>query len=157
VNRIPVYYGRHDQVPIVIAMNPHRHRQFVLLGYFVVALTVGIPPAGLSAQSWERLAPILPAPVPFSLNSHDVIQAVNMILSEPALLRVDYDGSRASVPVHSARSVWIDFDPDAFENHQNRYDVELNGTLIDWDHLFIEYAGNMVNLRLLFTYRYRIE
>ena len=76
-----------------------------------------------------------------------------MIRSEPALLRVDDDGSRATIPVRSVQSVWIDFDPEAYENHQNRYDVELNGEPMDWDHLFIEYDGTMVNLRLLFSYR----
>jgi len=107
----------------------------------------------LTAQSWERSGPILPAPAPFTLNSYDVIHAVLMIRQEPALLRVGEDGSRTIVPVRSARSVWVDFNPDAYENHQNRYDVELNGEPLDWDHLFIEYDGSMVNLRLLFTYR----
>ncbi len=76
-----------------------------------------------------------------------------MIRREPALLRVDDDGVRTIVRVRSVRSVWVDFNPHAYENHQNRYDVELNGESLDWDHLFIEYDGKMVNLRLLFTYR----
>ena len=109
--------------------------------------------SNLAAQTWERSAPILPASEPFSLNSYDVIHAVLMIRREPALLRVDDDGARTIVPVRNVRSVWIDFNPDAYEDHQNRYDVELNGKPLDWDHLFIEYDGSMVNLRLLFTYR----
>ena len=125
----------------------------MLFGVLCALFVAGIPAAGLAAQSWERQAPILPAPEPFSLNSYDVIQAVVMIRSEPALLRVDDDGSRATIPVRSVQSVWIDFDPEAYENHQNRYDVELNGEPMDWDHLFIEYDGTMVNLRLLFSYR----
>ena len=116
-------------------------------------LAFGLITANCFAQSWERLAPILPAPAPFSLNSRDAIHAVNMILREPALMRVADDGSRAIVPVRSCRSVWIDFNPDAYENHQNRYDLELNGERLDWDHLYIEYDGDMINLRILFTYR----
>lgn len=120
----------------------------------------------LAAQTWEQAAPFPPASEPFTLNSYDVIQAVLMIRSEPALLRVGDDGVRTIMSVRSVRSVWVDFNPDAYENHQNRYDVELNGEPLDWDHLFIEYAGSMINLRLLFTYRnqqpvpdvqYRIE
>ena len=119
---------------------------------FVILLLLTAAP-NLAAQTWERSAPILPASEPFSLNSHDVIHAVLMIRREPALLRVDDDGARTIVPVRNVRSVWIDFNPDAYEDHQNRYDVELNGKPLDWDHLFIEYDGGMVNLRLLFTYR----
>ncbi len=119
-----------------------------------------------SALSFVAAGPNLAAPEPFTLNSYDVIHAVLMIRREPALLRVDDDRVRTIVPVKSVRSVWVDFNADAYENHQNRYDVELNGEPLDWDHLFIEYDGTMVNLRLLFTYRnqqpvpnvqYRIE
>lgn len=76
-----------------------------------------------------------------------------MIRRAPALLRVGEDGTRTIVPVASVRSVWIGVNHEAFANHQNRYDLELNGEPLDWDHLFIAYAGSMVNLRLLFTYR----
>ncbi len=106
-------------------------------------LTVWPAASNLAAQSGE----------PFTLNSHDVIHAVLMIRREPALLRVGDDGARSIVPMRSVRSVWVDFDPDAYEDHQNRYDIEMNDEPLDWDHLFIEYDGSMVNLRLLFTYR----
>lgn len=118
-----------------------------------IAIVGFLAAAGLPAQSWDVQAPRLPAPEPFSLNSYDAIQAVLMIRQAPALLRADDDGTRTIVAVASVRSVWIDFNPEAFVNHQNRYDLELNGEPLDWDHLFIEFAGSMVNLRLLFTYR----
>ncbi len=137
-------------------MSTRRLAHAFLLGGWATLLTVWPAASNLAAQSLE----------PFTLNSYDVIHAVLMIRREPALLRVDDDGVRTIVPVRSVRSIWIDFNPDAYENHQNRYDVELNGVPLDWDHLFIEYGGTMVNLRLLFTYRnqqpvpdvhYRIE
>ena len=137
-------------------MNTRRLARALLLGGWATLLTIWPAGPNLAAQTWE----------PFTLNSYDVIHAVLMIRREPALLRVDADGTRSTVPVKSVRSVWVDFNPDAYENHQNRYDVEMNGEPLDWDHLFIEYGGTMVNLRLLFTYRnqqpvpdvqYRIE
>jgi hypothetical protein len=135
--------------------------------WFAVALAalLTISVSGLFAQPWESRAPILPAPEPFSLNSYDVIDAVWMIRRSFALVYDDGE-TRRTVPVRVVRSVWVGFDPDAYENHQNRYDIELNGEPLDWDHLYIEYAGDLVNLRLLFTYRnqqpipdvqYRIE
>ena len=107
----------------------------------------------VAPEPWEDLAPILPAPQPFTLNSYDVIDAVWMIRRSFALIHWNGEGTRRTVPVHSVESIWVGFDPDAYENHQNRYDVLLNGKPIDWDHLYIEYAGSLVNLRLLYTYR----
>ena len=49
--------------------------------------------------------------------------------------------------------VFTGLDPGAYEGHQSRYDIELNGEPLDWDHTYIEFGGEMVNLRLLFTYR----
>ena len=121
---------------------------------FVVVLAVcAILPPATFAQSWESLAPILPAPEPFTLNSYDAIHAVFMIRNEPALLRVDGSGQRTIISVETVESVWVDFNPDAYLNHQNRYDILLNGEPLDWEHLYIEYNGSMVNLRMLFTYR----
>ena len=34
-----------------------------------------------------------------------------------------------------------------------RYDIVVNGGSLDWDNSYIEYGGEMVNFRLLFTYR----
>lgn len=105
------------------------------------------------AQSWEQLAPILPAPEPFSLNSYDVIDAVLLLRRVRFLQRWDYESAPETVVVHTARSVHVGFDPDAYYAHQNRYSILLNGEPIDWDHLYVEYAGDMINLRLLYTYR----
>ena len=115
-----------------------------------VLFTIIAPQA--STQDWRRDGPPYPAYVPFSLNSYDVIHAVLMIRREFALIHVDEDGHTAILPVHNVHSYWVGFDPDAFENHQNRYDVMLNGEPLDWDHTYIEYDGDMVNLRILFTY-----
>lgn len=93
------------------------------------------------------------APEPFTLNSYDVIGAVLRIRRSRLLLERRADGLPRIVAVESARSEWVGYDPDAFENHRNRYTVVLNGEPIDWDLLYIEYGGEMVSLRLLYTYR----
>ena len=119
----------------------------------VCALLAAAPLPRASAQPWEKQTPILPAPEPFTLNSYDVIDAVWMIRRSFALVYSNGEGTRRTVPVRSVQSIWVGFDPEAYENHQNRYDVLLNGEPLDWDHLYIEYAGSLVNLRLLYTYR----
>ena len=106
----------------------------------------------LGAQDWNRTGPPYPAYEPFTLNSYDVIQAVLMIRRSVALLHVDQDNNRTILPARNVRSVWVGFDPDAFETHQNRYDVLIDGTPLDWDHTYIEYSGELVNLRMLFSY-----
>jgi hypothetical protein len=102
-------------------------------------------------DDWDP--PLVPAPQPFSLNSYDAIDAV-LMLRRARLLQYRYaDGSTEIIPVESVYSFWVGFDPAAYENHQNRYDLMLNGEPIDWGNLFVEYGGEMLNLQLLYTYR----
>ncbi len=102
-------------------------------------------------EDWEP--PLVPSPVPFTVNSYDAIDAVRLIW-RVGLLQYRYaDGSTRIVPVESVRSYWAGFDPQAYENHQNRYDLLLNGEPIDWGNLFLLYNGEMINLQLLYTYR----
>jgi hypothetical protein len=120
--------------------------------FLIVLVLTSFAAGSAVAQDWRRTGPPYPAYEPFSLNSYDVISAVLMIRREFALVRVDEAGHTSILPVHSVRSVWVDFDPDAFENHQNRYDILLNDEPLDWNHTYIEYGGDLVNLKILFTY-----
>lgn len=103
------------------------------------------------SEPWS--APIVPAPTPFSLNSYDVIDAVWLIRRAGFLQRWDYETRPETVAVDTVESVWSGYDPHAFEGHRNRYSILLNGEPLDWDHIYVEYAGDMINLRLLYTYR----
>ena len=94
-----------------------------------------------------------PSPTPFSLNSYDVIQAVQMIKRVRFLQFWDYESSPVTLVAHDIYSVHVGFDNKAFEEHRHRYTVMINGQPLDWDHTYIEYGTQMVNLRLLFTYR----
>ena len=97
--------------------------------------------------------PIVPAPSPFSLNSYDVIDAVWLIRRAGLLQRWDYESRPETVPVRTVESVWNGYDPNAYEGHRNRYSILLNGEPIEWNYLYVEYAGDMINLRMLYTYR----
>lgn len=103
------------------------------------------------AEPWRP--PIVPAPEPFTLNSYDVIDAVWMLRRVGFLQRWDGHTRPETIAVRTARSVWVAYDPDAYEGHRNRYDILLNGEPIEWDLLYVEYANDMINLRLLYTYR----
>ncbi len=105
----------------------------------------------VGAQPWQ--APIVPAPRPFTLNSYDVIDAIWMLRRVGFLQRWDGRSPPETVAVRSAESVWVGYDPHAYEGHRNRYDIVLNGEPIEWDLLYIEYDNDMISLRLLYTYR----
>lgn len=107
--------------------------------------------ATVEQEDWDP--PLVPAPEPFTLNSYDVIDVVWLLRRSEFVLRWDYESKPTIVTVRSAGSTWVGFDPDAYEGHRNRYTVLLNGSPIDWDHLYVEYDGDMINLRLLYTYR----
>lgn len=103
------------------------------------------------AEDWDP--PLVPSYEPFSLNSYDVISAVLLIRRARFLQYWDHESRPEIVTVRSAESYWVSYDPDAYEAHQNRYSIMLNGQPIDWNHLYVEFGGEMLNLRLLYTYR----
>lgn len=113
----------------------------------------GEPGRGETTPEVSWTPPIVPAPEPFSLGAYDAIDAVWLIRRSGALMWWDHENRPQVVNVRTVESFWTGFDPDAYEGHQNRYSILLNGEPIDWDHLYVEYAGDMINLRLLYTYR----
>jgi hypothetical protein len=110
-------------------------------------------PSALAAYEEDWSPPTVPSPLPFSLNSYDVIDAVWMIRRARVLLYRYADGSVEPIRVRTASSVWIGYDRKAYEGHRNRYDVLLNGEPLDWGNTYIEYDGEMLNMQLLWTYR----
>ncbi len=109
------------------------------------------PPA--YAQKSLRGQAIVPNPSPFSLNSYDALHAASLIRRVGFLQLWDGRGMPETVAVNRVESVHIGFDPDAVPARRQRYDLHVNGQALEWNVTYIEYAGRMVNLRLLFTYR----
>lgn len=118
---------------------------------WLVAALLLVAVAARSPAQWQ--APVVPAPEPFSLGSYDAIDAVWMLRRVRFLQWWDGQTRPQIVAVRTVESVWVGYDPDAYDGHQNRYDILLNGEPLEWDRLYIEYHNDMVNLRLLFTYR----
>ncbi|MDA8425498.1 MAG: hypothetical protein M0Z80_05120 [Treponema sp.] len=118
-----------------------------------IALPLLLSAAGARAQSVPHSILILPSPQPFSVSARDAQQAIDLIRSVGLLEFWDGTGQARIVAVRSIWAVFTGYDPQIFAGHRRRYDLVLNGSRLDWDHLYIEYGGGMVNLRALFTYR----
>jgi hypothetical protein len=123
------------------------------LRFAVAALAVLVLAADTQAQSVPHSILILPSPQPFSVSARDAQQAIDMIRRAGLLEHWDGNGQARVVAVRTLWAVFTGFDPQILVGHRRRYDLVLNGSRMDWDHLFIEYGGSMVNLRTLFTYR----
>ncbi|HUW40147.1 MAG TPA: hypothetical protein VMV90_04000 [Rectinemataceae bacterium] len=119
----------------------------------LTVLALFLQAAGARAQSVPHSILILPSPEPFSLSARDAQQAIDMIRSVGLLEFWDGKGQARIVAVRRLWAVFTGYDPRIFAGHRRRYDLVLNGRAMDWDHLYIEYGGGMVNLRALFTYR----
>tara|TARA_B100000614_G_scaffold62730_1_gene55613 strand:+ start:1221 stop:1709 length:489 start_codon:yes stop_codon:yes gene_type:complete len=111
-----------------------------------------LPPDAIDPPAWPRSTTIYPSPDPFTLNGYDASQAIAVIRRAGLLIR--RTGSEREIvavdSVAAVRAGTIDSYPPA---HRERWNLLLNGEPLDWDHLYIEYGGELLNLRLLFTYR----
>ncbi len=111
-------------------------------------------PADLSS---EGLGGLYRSPEPFSVNEYDVVQALWMLRRARLLIQLEPNGERSIVPVRNVEAVtavYIGTDPDApGPQHEERYDIILNGEPLDWANTYIRYNNRMVNLQALFTYR----
>lgn len=131
---------------------------FALLGFcFIVGdlcaeAVPALPPDAIDPPKWPRSEAILDAPVPFSLNGYDALQAIAMIERERLLIRWN-GGEREIVVVESVEAVEVEPLPEMPRNHRRRYDLRLNGEPLPWKEMYIRYGGEMLNLQLLFTYR----
>ena len=128
-------------------------RVIVAAGLLMTALLLmtAVPPA--PAQKDMRGDAILPNPEPFSLNAYDAVSAVALIERAGFLQLWDGSGLPETVAVTEAEAVYIGTDEEAVPAQRNRYDIVVNGELLDWQRTYVEYGGRMVSVRLLFTYR----
>jgi hypothetical protein len=112
----------------------------------------GLPPDAIEPPAWPRSSAIWPAPEPFSLNGYDALQAMALIRRAGLLVERTGEGRR-TVVVDSVDAVPAEPLPEYPPGHRDRWDLVLNGEAISWDTLYVEYGGQLLSLRLLFTYR----
>lgn len=112
----------------------------------------------LSAQSGttperDLNSAIIPGPIPFSLDSASAIYCIDLLKNNPLIEIKSDSGNSRIVRVETVWSYFLELDEKYPAGHQLRYDIIINGKSLDWDKSFIEYGGDMLNLRLLFLYR----
>lgn len=111
-----------------------------------------LPPDAVDPPAWPRSERIWPAPEPFSLNGYDALQAMAMIRRVGRVVR--WNGlERRTVAVSSVEAVAAGRIDDYPPAHRQRWDLLLNGEPLPWNEIYIEYGGELLSLRLLFTYR----
>lgn len=96
---------------------------------------------------------IVPEPQPYSIDALSAMYCIDLLKNNPFIETRDSDGKSSIVRVKKVWSYFLSFDETYPEGHRRRYDIIVNESPMDWDNSFIEYGGDMLNLRLLFLYR----
>jgi hypothetical protein len=132
------------------------HHHFKI--FFFIALLLSMMSGLLSAQNKtppgkDQNSILIPGPTPFSLDSGSAVYCIDLLKNNPLIEIKNDSGKSTTVKVNTVWSFFLEFDENYPSGHQLRYNIIVNGTLLDWDKSFIEYGGKMINLRLLFLYR----
>lgn len=96
---------------------------------------------------------IIPGPEPFSLDARSAIYCINLLRNNRYIEVNKQTGKSKIVEVHKIWSFFLTLDERYPEGHHRRYDIIVNEKPLNWDESFIEYGGEMINLRLLFLYK----
>ncbi len=111
-----------------------------------------LPPDALDPPAWPRSTAIYDTPDPFSLNGYDALHAIALLKRERLLIRRT-GSSREIVPVRSVEAREVEPIEEMPPLHRRRYTLILNEEPIEWERMYIDYGGRLLNLQLLFTYR----
>ena len=106
-----------------------------------------------TAQQTDLGSPIIPGPVPFSLDARSVVYCINLLNNNRFLEINNKTGVSKTIEVHRVWSLFLGVDENYPEGHQRRYDIIINEVPLNWDNSFIAYGGELLNLRLLFLYK----
>ena len=117
---------------------------FLMLGGQLHALDSAEPGGGFH---------IIPGPDPFSLDAGSAVYCIDLLRDNRFLEREGDSGQYRIVEVRTVWSWFLEYDESYPEGHRKRYNIIVNGKPLDWDNSYIEYGGEMLNLRLLFLYR----
>ena len=110
------------------------------------------PPRRDRPAGWPRSTAIYDTPDPFSLNGYDALHAIALLKRERLLIRRT-GSSREIVPVRTVVARELDPMEEMPPLHRRRYTLVLNDEPIEWERMYIDYGGRLLNLQLLFTYR----
>lgn len=133
---------------------PRKRRPLLISVLISLLLSTLAAPSLYAREESTFREPSLESSAPFSLNSYDAVHALYLLRRTLFLRRRVAEGEFETIRVRRVRAVRL---PDA-ENpvtpfEKKRYDIRLNGELLDWERTYIAWGGRMVNLRLLYTYR----
>ena len=95
----------------------------------------------------------VPGPEPFSLDVRSAIYCISLLKNNRYIEKKSESEKYRIIEVETVWSWFLDYDESFPEGYRKRYDIIVNGTPLDWDHSYIEYGGEMLNMRLLFLYR----
>ena len=96
---------------------------------------------------------IIPGSEPFSLDAWSAGYCISILKNSRYLEKNGDSGKYRIIEVDTVWSWFLEYDETSPEGHRKRYDIIVNGNRLDWDNSYIEYGGEMLNLRLLFLYR----
>ncbi len=134
-----------------------KRKNFIQAVIMVLSMTVCIV-FPVSAQNRDLPGDIpdgilIPGPEPFSLDVRSAIYCISLLKNNRYIEKKSESEKYRIIKVDTVWSWFLDYDESFPEGYRKRYDIIVNGTPLDWDHSFIEYGGEMINMRLLFLYR----
>ncbi|WP_028973203.1 hypothetical protein [Spirochaeta cellobiosiphila] len=93
-----------------------------------------------------------PSPTPFSLDGQSAVYC-KRILRNNFILELQDDGKYTTIMVKTVQAQFLNWDTTYPLGMQKRYDILINGHKLDWNKTYIQYGKEMINLRVLFTYK----
>lgn len=127
--------------------------KMILIVLFLLTLGNQLPAQNGTTEERDPDSIILPEPDPFSLDALSAIYCIDLLRNNQFIETRDSAGKPGIVKVTKVWSYFLGLDESYPEGHRLRYDIIVNEVPLDWDNSFIEYGGDMLNLRLLFLYR----
>lgn len=96
---------------------------------------------------------IIPGPEPFSVDAQSAVYCIDLLRANRFIQVKKESGKTSNVKIETVWSVFLGEDESYPAGHNRRYDIIVNNEPLDWDNSYIEYGGDMLNLRLLFLYK----
>lgn len=96
---------------------------------------------------------IVPGPDPFTLDALSAIYCIGLLKENSLILIKEPSGKSSILKVRTVWSIPAGSEESYPSGHKDRFNIIVNGDPLDWDNCFISYGGDLINLRLLFTYK----